>query len=105
MLLYIGITFAIVSVFGTFPVSSDIFISLLRGSFIFCLIFLMKSEFRLSIPQLVFGFMDVIIFSISTGSVGDRYSEFEFLFLLRNVSKCLSEGGIAVAKFSPKWLK
>ena len=101
MLLYIGITFAIVSVFGTFPVSSDIFISLLRGSFIFCLIFLMKSEFRLSIPQLVFGFMDVIIFSISTGSVGDRYSE----FLLRNVSKCLSEGGIAVAKFSPTWLK
>ena len=78
---------------------------LLRGSFILSLIFLINSKLRLSIPQLVLGFMDVIMFWISSGSVGDRYNEFGFLFLLRNVSKCLSEGGIAVAKFSPTWLK
>ena len=43
-------------------------------------------------PQLVFGFMDVIIFSISSGSVGDRHSEFVFLFLIKKCLKVFVRG-------------
>ena len=74
-LVYIGITFAVLKIFGKYPVSIDLLIRMLRSSQMLSLILLRNDVLMPSCPQLCFGLRETRIVFISWGSMGDRKRE------------------------------
>ena len=73
--LYIGITFAVFQIFGTYPVSIDLLIKMLRGSHISSFLLLRNDVLMPSCPPPCVGLRETRILFISWGSVADKKSE------------------------------
>ncbi len=71
-----GMTVAIFIHFGTWPVSNDLFINILKGIFRADLVSFRNELEMPSSPQLFLLFNRAIILFISSGSVGERNKEF-----------------------------
>ena len=76
MLLYIGVTLVVFIHVGTCPFSKDLFIRMVKGTFIVFLPFCIKCILMLSKPLLLLGINEEIILSISSLYVGVMKNEF-----------------------------
>ena len=74
--LYIGITFAVLKIFGTLPVSIDLLIRMLWGSQILSFIPFRNDVLMPSCPQLCFGLRETrIVFTWGSVGVSDKKRE------------------------------